>query len=212
MIHQSVASDSPSTANGQNGDPCADPLESRTESLEQRVRRLEEAVAVLQDTRHLEERVVERVTSRVSRTAAQANQNAGPTIIDTGRKLLPAAFTVVQAGTNEAERHAQQSPSDAGRPWLIFDVYAEARMMVQMFLDRRYRMTWQGKVIPATLLAAILLSWIWLPGTSLLPSSLMTLVDKIIDLVLAFFAFKVLSREVRRYREVVADLPPLHHF
>ncbi len=37
----------------------------------------------------------------------------------------------------------------------------------------------------------------------------MTIVNKIVDVALAFLALKILIREARRYREVVADLPPL---
>jgi hypothetical protein len=52
-------------------------------------------------------------------------------------------------------------------------------------------------------------SWIWLPGTTILPTSIMTIIDKTVDVALAFLAFKILSREARRYRELVADLPTL---
>jgi len=94
------------------------------------------------------------------------------------------------------------------RPWLIFDAYAEARAMVRMYVDPRYRLTWTTRVVPAVLLALILTSWIWVPLTSILPGFLSTLLVKTVDLVLAFFAYKILSREARRYRETSPDLPP----
>jgi hypothetical protein len=214
MIDHGATSESSTTPNGENGHSAPDAAQLRTESLEQRVRRLEEAVAVLQDTRHLEERVVERVTSRLSQAPRQGSEDSRTTILHTGRQLLPAALALVRAGADQAEQQAQPqgAPSDAGRPWLLFDLYAEARTMVHMFFDRRYRVTWLARVVPAALFVAILLSWIFLPGTSFLPTSLMTIVDKLVDLVLAFVAFKILSREVRRYREVVADLPPVRQF
>ena len=56
--------------------------------------------------------------------------------------------------------------------------------------------------------AAIATSWFWLPGTSLLPSVVTTLVMKVVDLVLAFVLWKVLHREVTRYRATSPDLPP----
>ena len=83
--------------------------------------------------------------------------------------------------------------------------------MVRMFFDPRYLSTWPTRIVPLALLALILLliltSWIWLPGTSILPTSIMTIVDKIVDFALAFLAFKILQREARRYRELVTDLP-----
>jgi len=61
------------------------------------------------------------------------------------------------------------------------------------------------RFLPLGLLALILTSWFWLPGSSV--PIMGTLFDKALDLVLAFLLFKVLSREARRYREVTPDLP-----
>ena len=79
--------------------------------------------------------------------------------------------------------------------------------MVRMFLDPRYRPTWPARIVPLALLAIILTSWIWLPGTSIVWTPIMMIIDKVVDVALAFLAFKVLHREARRYRELVTDLP-----
>jgi hypothetical protein len=63
-------------------------------------------------------------------------------------------------------------------------------------------------LLPLVLLAAIATSWIWLPGTSILPTVVTTLVVKAVDLLLALVLFKVLHREVTRYRNSSPDLPP----
>src|SRR5208282_5619718 len=64
-----------------------------TGSVEQRLNRLEDALAALQDTRQLEQRIVARVAERVDRVPVAVNGGApsAGTIVDAGRRLLPAA-------------------------------------------------------------------------------------------------------------------------
>jgi hypothetical protein len=56
------------------------------------------------------------------------------------------------------------------------------------------------------LLAAILTSKLWVPGSSIL--ILGDLLVKLVDLLLAFMLFKWLGHEARRYRQTSPDLPP----
>jgi hypothetical protein len=175
-------------------------------ALEQRVRRLEDAVATLQDTHPLEERIVERVSRRLNRITSQAVQEASG-VFSAGRQLLPAAIDLIRNKADEAERRSAGSSGSMGRAWLLFDAYAELRTMIRMFLDRRYRPTWLARVVPLTLLILILTSWIWLPVPSIFVTTILTIFDKVVDLALAFLAFKILSREARRYRELVTDPP-----
>jgi hypothetical protein len=195
---------------GPNGATQAEPIEDRRLALDQRVRRLEDAVATLQDTRPLEERIVERVSKRLRRhlktDAASEAQETGKAF-SASRPLLPAALDLIRNKAVAAEQGGAAPFRYLPRPWILFETYAELRTIVRMFLDPRYRATWQARVIPLTLLALILTSWLWLPGTTFLHAGLMTIVDKVIDLVLAFPAFKILVREARRYRELVVDLP-----
>src|SRR5438105_2383035 len=79
------------------------------DSLEQRVHRLEDAVAAMQDTRSLEERLVERGAGRINGNATAAATTTG-IIIEAGRHLLPAALE----GLHPQSPHADASPySDA---------------------------------------------------------------------------------------------------
>ena len=184
------------------GGPAGLPPPSRLETLEQRVCRLEDAVAALQDTGRIEARVAERVSRRLSRNAppvAQPAPDSAGMIVHAGRGLLPAALNMLRPRADTAAL-----PPQGARPWILFEAYAEARAMVRMFFDRRYRVSWSACIIPAGALIIFLCSWliignIWLIGT---------LLDKAIDLVLAFLVYKVLSREVQRYLQAVTGLPP----
>jgi hypothetical protein len=195
---------------GPNGSAQAEQLENGRLALEQRVRRLEDAVATLQDTHPLEERIVDRVSRRLKRNLKQDSASEVPEpgqTISAGRPLLPAALDLIRNKAIEAGPGSDTGFKYLPRPWILFETYAELRTMIRMFLDPRYRATWRARVIPVVLLTLILTSWIWLPGTMFLPTWFMTIVDKLIDLMLAYLAFKILVREARRYRELVVDLP-----
>jgi hypothetical protein len=179
--------------------PPHDPADLTLPSLEQRVRRLEDAIAVIQDARQFEERVVERLTDRLSRNPVTAIREPGRLIDAPRATLLPPAPPPAETGP--------APPYSVGWSRFLFDTITEARAIIRMFIDPRYRLGWQTRLLVFVLLGAILSSLIWIPGITVLPGLLATLVDKFVDLILAYFLFKTLSREARRYRETAPDLP-----
>lgn len=189
------------------------PRADEVAALEQRVRHLEDAVATLQDTGPIEERVVERLrlAAPVAAPVAVPAASSANAIIDVGRRMLPAAVDVLQNEAAAADAQARQGTPTTRPAWLLVDLYAEARAMLHMFVDPRYRMSWSGRLVPLVLFAAIITSWIWFPGISLLDKvfdPLAVVVIKLVDLVLAYFLYKVLAREAARYRATAPDLPP----
>lgn len=192
-----------------NGETHPDPVASA--SLEQRVRRLEDVVAGIQDTQQLEERITERVSDRIRREPKFAIKESAGLLVNAGRQLLPAALTMMHHDGENTDKPGMAEAANLRRSWLVFDAYTEARAMVRMFFDHRYRVSWWSRVAPSMLFVAILTSWIWLPGTSILPSLISVPLVKAVDVVLAFLAYKILSREVCRYLDTVnrpAALPP----
>jgi hypothetical protein len=125
--------------------------------------------------------------------------------------MLPAAVDVIQNEAATADAHVRQGGPATRPPWLLVEMYAEARAMLHMYTDRRYRMSWGARLVPLALCAAILTSWLWVPFISLLDKvfdPLAVVVIKVIDLVLAYFLYKVVTREAARYRATVPDPPP----
>src|SRR6516225_2982024 len=100
--------------------------DARAEGLELRVRRLEDAVAMLQDTRRVEDRIVERLSRRLKRDASGGLKDPAGVIIDAGRQALPAALHLIRGQSENAEIQDGSSPP-APRRWLLLDAYAEAR-------------------------------------------------------------------------------------
>lgn len=169
-------------------------------ALEQRVRRLEDAVATLQDVRQIEERIVERVAERLHvATLPAPPEETGGAIVATAR---------VPPTPIEATVRPVTAPYHLVRAWTWFDFLVDLRAMYRMFLDPRYHLDWKVRVITLVLLVALLTSAIWVPGISFMPGWLAAIVDKIVDLALAFVLFKILIAEARRYRETAPDLPP----
>src|SRR6266542_1069803 len=202
--------------------PAPDPAD---ESLEQRVRRLEDAVATLQDTRPIEDRIVERVSERLGmkpappaapaalperseymvsaerRTTAPPEDRRPPLESITPPAALPA--TLPLAPPTPAAPLPLLKP--ARYPWLLFDLLGELRAMFRMFFDVRYHVGWSARVTVLILLPLIFTSYYWVPFTSFLIVG--TVLEKTVDLLLGFLAYKALSREARRYLELKGQRP-----
>jgi hypothetical protein len=196
MIERAVVSEEPIL---QNASAPAEPPETYKFSLEARVARLEDVVASLQDTHHLEERVTEKLSAQIS--ASKKNSSNSPNIIlEAGRHLLPAALQTIRQETDLADANAR--PAIQHHPWLLVDTLAEARAIFRMYFDSSYRVSWIARVTPLVGLVLLILSWLMIGGIPLIGFIL----DKMIDLVLAFVVYKVLHREVQSYRFAIADL------
>ncbi len=174
------------------------PARNGLEAIEQRVHRLEDAVAALQDTSQLEDRLTERVTERIRHSAPVAQEPAGA-IVEAHRPFVPRALAWVRSQTTPAGGAA----SAVRQSWLLVDAVTEARAMFHMFVDPRYRMGWGARGLSVGLLVLILLSYWVIPGTGL--PLVGYFLNKVLDLILAFILYKILSRESRRYRATFPD-------
>jgi hypothetical protein len=182
------------------------PPEASLSPLEERLRRLEDALAQMQDVKGMETRVAERVAVRLGREPPAAVPVAPPPtvstagmLLDAGKRLLGAAATAVKKAPGEVKRAA-----------LFWEAVAEGRAILRMYLDPRYRLSWLGRLVPPALVLLIVTSGWWVPGGSVpvFGTYVHPLLNKGIDLLLAFVLFKVLGHEARRYRETAPDLPP----
>jgi len=175
--------------------PVAVPAVDVLSPLEQRIRRIEDALAHLQVQREPETRVA------VPVAASSASPASTAALLDMGKRLFGVAADAITPTPAPA-------PTFRGRAlWLLWDTWAEARAILRMFVDPRYHLPWSARVLPLALLAAILTSKFWVPGSSI-PFLGDWLLVKIVDLLLAFVLFKWLGHEARRYRQTSPDLPP----
>jgi len=173
--------------------------------MELRIRRLEEAVAGLQDTRQMEERVAERVSDKLGGVSEKGIQESRSVLMEASRHLLPGALGLASESTSTSSAPNGRGPTLPRRAWWL-EAYDDLRAMVRMYFDHRYRrhMTWTAFLTPFVFLSFVLLVWLWMPTSILVLGWALAILDKILDVLLAFFAYKILSRELIRYREMMA--------
>jgi hypothetical protein len=199
-------SDTPST----NGEFSAN---GSREEMESRLRRLESAIAAIADTKIMEERLVEKVMSRVEPPPAppvaaivplqpappQAMPVPPEMLIAAGKVLLPSALNAVSAGFAAATdpHNLPQKPSILSpQSWLLLDFVQELRTFGMMFLDYRFQPSWTVKIIPAVCLILIVVNFILFGGLL-----------HLVDIPLTILSYKTMSREANRYRTEMALLP-----
>lgn len=182
-----------------------------TLSLEERVRRLEDALAQLQEHRGGDNRIVARpaeASPAAPKTVPAASSPPASVagLFDMGKRMLGVAADAVAQAPASLPASAPPSSLRGRSLWLLWDTWAEARAIVRMFVDPRYHLPWSARILPLLLLAAIVTSYYWVPGTTI--PLLGSWINKVVDLLLAFLLFKWLSHEARRYRQTSPDLPP----
>lgn len=154
--------------------------------LEERVRRLEDILAGMHPTA-----IREAPPPPATEAAGAAAADLPPASSDGVQLPPPASTPWLSPGMFPSHR------------WLPFEMMAEFRAMVRMYLDPRYRLTWQTRLVPPLILFGMFLSW-WM--FTAIPLGF--LFDRVVFLVLAYALFKLLTREATRYRMTSPDLPP----
>jgi hypothetical protein len=188
MADDAVAAHSDSPGAGWTGD-----------TLEQRVQRLEDAVATLQDSTRLEERVTERVAERLAGCGPTSIQPCNDRFMESPRPTVPA----MPRPTTGATPPPAPDPVILRQPWLLVDVLAELAAIFRMFFDVRYHVGWSARLTVLVLVPLLLLSHWWLALVGI--PFVGPIFDKVVDLFLAFVIFKALSREARRYLQFQAE-------
>lgn len=170
-----------------SGLPADFSLEGEVTGLERRVQRLEEAVAALQDTTLMEERLLERLGER-------AQVKVGP------------AVPVDERITSEKSAPAAAAPDVPPREHILpppLSGLAEFRAMVRMFFDMHYHIAWTTRVLVIVFIGLIWTSeWWFLPAYVPVVG---VILDKTFDIILAFLLYRVLAAEARRYVEYQAQ-------
>jgi hypothetical protein len=167
--------------------------------VESRLRRLEASVAALQDTQLMEERVAERVAVRMKRSPMKSLRDSAGVIVDAGKMLLPLKSDASgsMARPVEAVADTMPIPPAPDKPgWLLFDLWSEMRTLGKMLFDHRYPFSYAGRFGPVIIGCTYAFSWLFVSGMPMIGG----ITERIIDVLLAFLLYKILAREVQRYR------------
>lgn len=174
--------------------------EPSMEELEQRLQRLEDAVAALCDLQGMEDRLFERLVERFKKKTQMAS--ASPTSL-----AIPAV----------PEQQAGKDPPKQPRAWGLADqmetmtalgeMWQELRLTWGMLRDPLYPIPWVTRLV--VLIPVIYIVWTTLAGFH---NGILGIFGFIIDVVLLipllYVSFKVWQRELRRYRNHRATYGP----
>lgn len=174
------------------------------ETVESRIQRLEAALAAMQDTKLMEDRLLERVMTRVDQQPTE--NGTASSLLGAASPLVPAAAQLIasQIGAATSPTAPDTGSIFSARTWLLTDLMQEFRTFFAMYLDFRYTTTWLAKIVPLAALAIFALSWIFLRSLVLVVGPVL---DYAIDLILVIVVYKTWQREAARYRQAVAHLP-----
>lgn len=170
--------------------PVASIVSSSDPVLEERLRRLEQ---VLQEQMKLIQQSYAQNQAVVGRATAPVSDGWWwQTISFLGGAIgaLPRFLTGETAHPN--------------RPAWWIETLAEMRAMQRMFVDPRYSLSWIGRIVPLTLAILFVVPSYWVPGSLLLG----WIIERPVQLLVAYLLIRTLQWEARRYRETAPDLPP----
>ena len=191
----------------------------RGEPLEERVRRLEAWVQELQESRVTEDAVADRVILRLRATAGDAL----PLVTAEGVLLEPAAAAAPAAlalpaptpapdmtaaapmpgpPPSGAVLHPPEAPDPARRRWLLPQLWDELRLMARMYFDSRYRVSRTAQFALPVILVLFALNYFVFAVTFALPV-VSPVLERLVCVLLGVLFYKLLTREIARYRAVL---------
>ncbi|MCZ2340692.1 MAG: hypothetical protein LC104_02715 [Bacteroidales bacterium] len=167
-----------------------------SESVAERLHRLEQSLSRLENTEVLEKVVTQRVLERVQETAP----DGFAPILPTDTLHTSAAMLALTGAT----------PSIRGI-WSKIPILAEFRLMFQMYFDHRYRLSRLCQLgIPIVVLLGIMNYFLfnWFFAIPLLG----LICERVGLVILTVSAYKILARETIRYATVLQYLSRYGHY
>jgi hypothetical protein len=172
-------------------DPALHSSVHGADAIADRMHRLESEVAELRHTlSELAEIVVGDIKER--RDAAIA-VSAPVSDVPIPASLVPGGDTTIKAVT--ALR----------RPWLLIDLIREIGVTAKMYMDPRYRVRRGTQLLVPLIIALFGLNYLVFNYTLLDIPVFKHIFESLIEIVLAVLLYKVLLREVARYRQVITQ-------
>jgi hypothetical protein len=147
----------------------------------------------------LEERVLNRVSETVRPRAAEMSFQR---LDGERRPTPPSAVSHAPLPFHLIPPLKSLTPGALRSGWTLFELVGEIRTFVRMFFDIRYRVSWFTWLVVVIGLTFALLSH-WVVPFAYIPI-VGPLLDKVVDLFLILFIYKILSLEARRYQEALA--------
>jgi hypothetical protein len=186
------------------------------ELLEERVRKLETAVADLEQSRLSEDAVADRVILKLRAMAGEPRVlPATPgVLLDDGESA--ALVVVPEAPVAEPAPpptppatppsgvvlRPPAPPAPEQRRWFFTQLWAEIRLIARMYFDPHYRVSRTTQLALPAILLLFAINYLVFAVTITIPV-VSPILERLVCIVLGVLAYKVLTRETARYREVL---------
>jgi hypothetical protein len=182
------------------------PTRERQAELEERIHKLETALAERNSAALTEDAVAERVIAKLSSVAGLPQSSDG-----TDRVLVLASKPDDHPPPPKgAVLHPPEMVNDpTHRTWFLTELLAEFRLALHMYFDPRYRISRTTQfAIPGIAILFVLnylfYAWINIPFLS-------PVAERAIDILLCVVGYKLIIRELGRYRDVLNYLARYGH-
>jgi hypothetical protein len=183
-----------------HGDGPFGRLCQRQLALEERVGKLETLAVPLQPP--VEDAVVERVIAKLS--------TEPPAAVADRVLVLPSADPPPPPPSGAVPHPPGPATDSAAKGWFVFQFIAELRLALHMYFDPRYRISRTTQfAVPGIVLLLVFnyfLFAVWMSIPFVNP-----LLERVADFVLVVIGYKLLERELVRYREVLDYLARYGH-
>jgi hypothetical protein len=97
-------------------------------------------------------------------------------------------------------------PDTVRRPWLLFDFLREIGLTFRMYMDARYRVRRGTQLMVPLILGLVVANYLFFNQLMVQVPVFTPIIERLITIVLAVLLYKVLSREVARYRRLLAAI------
>jgi hypothetical protein len=172
----------------------------RETDLDERLRKLETALAerpLPPDDEALADRVIARLSALAAERERDPNSRGVMVLASTGDVPPPPQGAVLHPPAPSADF--------APRTWFLANLFAELRLVATMYFDPHYRISRTTQfALPGIALLLIFNYFFfahWVPIPFLSP-----VLERVLAVVLGILIYKLLTRELARYREVLAYL------
>jgi hypothetical protein len=181
----------------------AEPQDSRAREreLEDRVRRLEAALAE-RPAPDDEDALADRVIARLSAIASERERNP-----DSERMLVLASppDSLPEPPQGAVLHPPAPAAETSSRAWFFANLVGELRLLVTMYFDPRYRISRTAQfALPGIFLLLVFNYFFFSVWVSI--AFLSPVTERLLAVILGVLAYKLLTRELARYREVLAYL------
>ncbi len=182
-------------------------IEARVQKLESEVTRLQSQVTDLSELQNKVSTLSETVQEEMKVLSVNLQQElkevkeSAPSASVAGF-LAKAAAGAVFPTSPVLNLASEANPSGIKRTWILSEVLRDLRTVFQMYFDPRYRLRRATQLLVPSIVITLIVTYLFFNyAFSILFIS--PILERLIEMILAVFLYKVLSQEISRYREAV---------